>query len=476
MRIRRAFIAIPVVFAVVTAACGGGGGSSTQPQTEEGAVAAAERALRGTYTADIDDVMAFMSAECREKVDRDEIRDALILVQAFMSSDELNLSDLEVRGTATSFDGDQATISVELIPPEGVDLDGFGLSDEEIDVIYENGKWVSEDCDFEDTSGRSLEDLEAELETLGLAGTKDDPVPANLATPVGEGFVVAITGYEADAAATITERGGSEPFLDEGEIIAMVSLDVGYGGTEEPTNLSQLQLQLVGSDGVAIDQAGCGNMTETLYFSNREAFSGASLSVVSCFSATPDRFPDEPELSVEVGFGNRPVFFAPTTEAATPTTVTGSTGPAADGDATDDRTAPAALGSAVDVGEGWTVTVNSADLDADAAVAAASDFNNPPPPGTSYVLIDVTLAYDGSETSSSGFSVDTGAVGDSNVSATDCFVSGLDNEIDRFADVFPGGALTGTLCFVVDEADTDSLLFYANGNAFEGDPDFFAVR
>jgi hypothetical protein len=472
-------LAIAASATLLISACGGGS-SAPQAQTEEAAIEAATKAVRGTFVNRSGDVIDFMNEECRSNVDTGEIKQALALAQVFFQSDDYDIADIEVTGTVEDFTPEAATVVIELITPEGADDLGFlTLGDDEVDVFYENGKWVGTDCDFEDTTEREAEDLQAALDELGVSGTQDDPAPADLAVPIGEGFTLAITGYTPDAAAMIEDLGGSAPYLEDGETIALLEYDIAYSGDEEPASLNDVQLQLVGADGVGVGTTGCGNMNNQTYYGATDVFSGGSRSVVTCFAATPDAFPATPIVSVSVGFSDRSVYFDAATPAAEPTSVVASTGPAPDGSLTADRTDPSPIGTPVDIGEGWTFTVNGANFDADAEVLAASDFNDPAPEGQVYVLVDATIAYDGGSDGEAGslFSVDVALVGDSNVAADDqCSVSSLDGELDLFADVFPGGSTSGTLCFLADAADTASLVAYATGEIFSDDYEFFALR
>lgn len=468
---RRLFLAATLALA----ACGGDdGGGGTQPQTEEAAIVATVKGLEGTLKNNPGDVLDFLNEECRASVDDEEVRQTLLFAQVLFSSDEFDISGIELTGTATEFTGDAATIAIEFEGPQGADLGLLELGNDEVDVIYENGKWVGEDCDFEDTSENEAEQLDEELDALGIAGTQDDPVPSGVAVPVGSGFTVMATDFVVDAFDLITEEGGGvEPFIDEGEQISLLALDVGYTGSEEPKSLGQLDIQLVDSSGVAVNQTSCGNMSGQVYFGGQELFSGAATSVVSCFVAPPSSYPDTPVLSIGAVFGGRTLFFSPTTSGATTDSITGTAGPSPDGDLTDERSAPNALGTAVDIDQGWTMTVNGSESD----VQPTGDFDNRPPAGSSYVLVDVTLVYDGDEPSTGAFQVDLGIVGDSNLgTSTGCSLNDIPDRLDTFADVFAGGTITGNVCFTVPSADLDSLVLYGTAESFGDDREFFAIR
>ena len=58
---------------------------------------------------------------------------------------------------------------------------------------------------------------------------------------------------------------------------------------------------------------------------------------------------------------------------------------------------PVAIGTAADLGDGWTLTVHGVDRDADVEIAAANEFNPPPPVGSHFVLVDVEIVNRGDD-------------------------------------------------------------------------------
>jgi hypothetical protein len=91
------------------------------------------------------------------------------------------------------------------------------------------------------------------------------------------------------------------------------------------------------------------------------------------------------------------------------------------------------------------------------AILAENSFNEPPPTGFRFVGVDVTYTYNG-ESSDMALTAATKAVGATNVELSDdCGV--YSNEVDLFSDVFAGGSVTGTVCFVVPEGDLDTVLY-----------------
>lgn len=143
------------------------------------------------------------------------------------------------------------------------------------------------------------------------------------------------------------------------------------------------------------------------------------------------------------------------------------------------RTDPVPIGTPASVGGGWTAVVNEVDLDATNLVLGANQFNEPPAPGSVYILIDVTITYDGAEPSDTG-GVYFQALGASNVTMDE---GGRNyavppTPLDSYTEVFQGGSLTGELVFEVPTSDLDSLVII--GHAFmsfdEAERSFFATR
>ena len=181
-------------------------------------------------------------------------------------------------------------------------------------------------------------------------------------------------------------------------------------------------------------------------------------------------------VSVEQGFGNTPVFFDPTLTPKTPVPVVATSGPSAEGTLSADRATPIALGTVTDIGEGWTLTINGADLDATETVLGYSEYNEVPMSGQRFVLLDVSMTYNGEDEPATAAFVDIGLVGDGNVtSAVGSCQATIEGELDRYSDLYIGGTIDGAVCAVVAEADVDSLVAVATVGYGE-DPFVLAVR
>lgn len=458
----------------LAAACGGGGAGGGE-QTEDGAREAVERMNRGILDGNADALLDFLSSECRNVIDEDQVTLGIAFISAFMSDADFDLDDVGITTSIESFDGDTAQVAVEWELPEGADEDDFGFDDESIGVVYEDGKWVADECEFEDTSAADERAIDDALAELGFAGTRDEPIPAGVAAPVGGGYVVSIDGVDADPDARLETEGGFLSDLDAGMQRVLVDVTVGYDGESEPMSLGGVSLAIVGgANAVGFDLYGCSGADSELPLFSAGLMRGGATSGSVCAEVPTDEI-DGMVISADQGFGERSVFFDPTTTAATPVAFAAAAGPHPEGELTDVRRSPIALGTPTDIGEGWTLTVESADLAGTAAVIEASEFNEPPPEGEEYVLVDLTLAYDGSDDSSSPFDASTWIVGDGNVAINSTCPISLDSQLDEFSDVFQGGSVSGHLCYQVPVDDLDSAVLLA-GTGFDGDYQAFALH
>ena len=244
------------------AACGGGSG--TGPQTEQGAIDAALAVQRGALEGDADPFLDRLSADCKASVDESEIKLAFGFIRMMMSDAEFDLADIGVDATIDEFTGDTASVAVVFDLPEGADDGTFGFSDETVDLEYEDGKWVLADCDFEDTSESAAEDRAAALAELGYAGTRDEPVPAGVGVPLGDGFTVSVDELLADAGSYIEEAGGYSTELEAGMQTLLVRVTIGYAGETEPASPGDISFSVVGASGVGVDLYSCRSIPEEL--------------------------------------------------------------------------------------------------------------------------------------------------------------------------------------------------------------------
>ena len=99
-----------------------------------------------------------------------------------------------------------------------------------------------------------------------------------------------------------------------------------------------------------------------------------------------------------------------------------------------------------------------------------NQFNDPPPDGSRFTIVDVALGYYGLDDPQSGFITTISAVGAGN-KELDSSCGVIPNELDRFNDIFGGGVISGSLCFITTPDDAGALQIYAS-TGFTGDDVF----
>lgn len=166
-----------------------------------------------------------------------------------------------------------------------------------------------------------------------------------------------------------------------------------------------------------------------------------------------------------------------TTETTETTAATTSTTEAPAGVGT--RENPVPLGTTADVGDGWTMTVNSVNLDAADVIMEENSYIDPPPEGKRYVLINVTTAYNGKDESSYGIRLEVlGSATNKPISTWDA-TDLLSPPDPRYTggELFQGGTETGNEAFEVSNEDADTLVIIADPNYGIGsNRTFFATK
>lgn len=139
------------------------------------------------------------------------------------------------------------------------------------------------------------------------------------------------------------------------------------------------------------------------------------------------------------------------------------------------RADPIPLGVTADIGDGWSLTVNSVDLDAWPEISAANSFNDPPPDGSVYVMAHITASYNGTEDKDMGFFFVSG------VTSSNVELDGLDSFVvppdafDSLGEVFQGGSKSGNIVLTVPAAEVGSLVLYTSAG-FSGNDIYFATQ
>lgn len=128
---------------------------------------------------------------------------------------------------------------------------------------------------------------------------------------------------------------------------------------------------------------------------------------------------------------------------------------------------PVPLGETADLGAGWTMTINSVQTDADADVAAADPESRPAPDGWQYVLLNVTMGYEGDPAPEVQSGVEIFAIGNDVLYAETGYV--FYENVMTFDDIpSPGETVTGDKVFLVPTDAAEGLVIFArNYRAFD---------
>lgn len=137
------------------------------------------------------------------------------------------------------------------------------------------------------------------------------------------------------------------------------------------------------------------------------------------------------------------------------------------------RDNPLAIGSTIQQGD-WAVTLNSVNLDGDAAIAAENPYNSPAPAGEVYILANITAQYNGTDSTGATpwVGVDYVTVNGNSIDPT--FV--MDPEpFNSLETLYQGASTTGNITLSVP-ADTASQGTLAISPSLFGNTLFFAVQ
>ncbi|GAA3060429.1 MULTISPECIES: hypothetical protein [Actinomycetes] len=137
------------------------------------------------------------------------------------------------------------------------------------------------------------------------------------------------------------------------------------------------------------------------------------------------------------------------------------------------RDDPFSVGDSFGYGD-WEVTINGVTPEADDLIAAENQFNDPAPEGTSYLLIDASVTYEGADSEMIMMGVDFAYVSDSGetYSSYDTIAIPPD-ELDTWQELYTGGTAEGNIAIAVP--DDGQGLIRARVGFFDTQDGFFAL-
>jgi hypothetical protein len=136
------------------------------------------------------------------------------------------------------------------------------------------------------------------------------------------------------------------------------------------------------------------------------------------------------------------------------------------------------LGTNVEVAKGWSLTVNSAELDANDTAAAANQFNTPDP-GNQFVSVNVSITNNSDQPAAPLLNVTLSLLPPSGIAADPAFVAGIAGAIDSMAQMQPGATATGVVVFEIPAGEVAASVLLGQ-SAFTidkaKDQKFFAIQ
>jgi hypothetical protein len=293
-------VAAAALLAAVLTACGGGGsdGGSGQPATAEGLESFVRESAPKILKAE-EDTYDLLSAECRERFTETEWRAQVTLAAGFLEAFGLEADAISVGEVVTrDVTATEGEASVEILvdgAPFGEE-EGFS-SDPTFDrYVYEDGAWRLTSCD--DLSG-SGDDGESAGPAEGEPGSRTAPLALGTTAAVGD-YDVRVVEVGPDATTEILEAQGYGELPAEGNVHALVRLQVTYTGEEEGSPGFDLTVGIAGSDNRSYDS--CEVSPPESMFDEPDLLTGGQAEGTFCVTLPGDQAA-EGLVFVEEGFG-----------------------------------------------------------------------------------------------------------------------------------------------------------------------------
>lgn len=303
----------------------------------------------------------------------------------------------------------------------------------------------------------------------GSTGDRESPVPAGEIADARNGWRLQVLEVVTNATDQVMAASEFNEPPPAGSQYTLVKVAFGFFGTDDPQSLFMPTITAVGPSNAELPEE-CGTIPQPLDLFV-DAFAGGVAVGNLCYTATPEDAAALQLFIVSDFFDETGTFLQAVPPAAPPTPMATLAGPQPGAVSSEGRANKVALGTATDVGDGWTLTVTGAARDITDAVAAENEFNDPAPEGFRFVGVDVTMAFNG-DGSAAPFEVTTNVVDDGNIQRAS-FCGVFPNELDEFTDLFSGGSASGTLCYVVPADQIPNMVIYTS--SFDADRKFLAT-
>jgi hypothetical protein len=139
--------------------------------------------------------------------------------------------------------------------------------------------------------------------------------------------------------------------------------------------------------------------------------------------------------------------------------------------------APLEVGRAISVAN-WRIRVVSVTSDGTDQVMTENEFNDPPGEGEQFFIANLEATYVGEESSTFWLDMSLKSVGESNVAyeAFEATCGVIPDDINDSGETFPGGTITGNVCWRISSDDATSLVMIAEESfSFEGSRQFLSL-
>lgn len=143
------------------------------------------------------------------------------------------------------------------------------------------------------------------------------------------------------------------------------------------------------------------------------------------------------------------------------------------------RDNPLPIGTTITMGD-WELSVTDVNLDAAEEIQAENEFNDPPADGRQFVMWEIEATYTGDDSGEPWLDFSWGVVG----SAGNTFDGGgmedycgvIPNDIMEAGETFPGGTVTGNVCYSVPSDQVDgSTIRIEESFSFDDTRAFYAT-
>jgi hypothetical protein len=308
------------------------------------------------------------------------------------------------------------------------------------------------------------------------AGTMDDPVPAGTWASVGAVDVVVLAN-EVDATELVLAENEFNTAPEPGNRFVLWRVAVANGGEQATPLLAKVSFAVAGPSTVVYNtSANCGVIPDQLD-EFRDVFPGGTVDGNLCWEVADEDAENLVLLVDEFAFSSdRMIFASADTNVPLRVDYPAPVQPEASGPV-GTRGNPYPIGKTITVGE-WDITVTEATADATAEVIAENSFNEAPTEGRQLFMVGIEATYNGESSDFLFASTSFSTVGPLAVAYTGEDTCGVvPDEIEVFAEVFPGGTVAGNLCWSVRSDDAGGLVLYAQeAVTLDGEPAFFDLR